>query len=79
MVGLDFSVAFDCINHKALMLKLRQFGNDDSFLNILIELLTNQKQRVVVDSHHGEWRRVISGVPLGSVLSHLLFTSGYAR
>ena len=26
MVGLDFSVAFDCINYEALILKLRQLG-----------------------------------------------------
>ena len=77
MVGLDFSAAFDRVNHEALIFKLRQLGIGGSFLDILIEFLSNKKQRRVVFSHYGEWNSVISGVLQGSVLG-LSFDSMYS-
>ena len=62
MVGLDFSAAFDRVNHKALIFKLKQLGIGGQFLNILIEFLSNRTQRVVVD---GQCSYVMSPIMQG--------------
>ena len=73
MVGLDFSAAFDRVNHEALVFKLTQLCLGGAFLSILIEFLTDRVKRAVVDDHDSAWRNVISGVSQGSVLGLLLF------
>ena len=73
MVDLDFSAAFDHVNHKTLIFKLRQLGVGGPVLSILTEFLSNRLQRVVVDGQFNDYRNVISGIPQGSVLGPLLF------
>ena len=49
MVGLDVSAAFDHVNHKTLIFKLKQLVVDGPFLIIVAEFLSNRLQRDVGD------------------------------
>ena len=73
MVGLDFSAAFDRVNHSALIYKLKLIGIGGPFLNIITDFLTDRTQRVCIDGELSDVSNVISGVPQGSVLGPLLF------
>ena len=70
---IDFSAAFDRVNHKGILYKLCYVGIGCSVLSILIQFLSNRSQYVIVDSCRSKLVNVVSGVPQGSVLCPLLF------
>lgn len=71
---LDFSKAFDTVNHELLCLKLRRFFNFSPMASsLLFSFLSNRQQRVVVADKCSGFKSVKQGVPQGSILGPILF------
>ena len=73
ILQIDFSAAFDRINHLGILCKLCSVGIGGSVLSILTQFLSNRLQQVMVDGCRSKLVNVVSGVPQGSNLGPLLF------
>ena len=74
LIFLDFSKAFDTVNHKILIEKLRILGFQTDSCEWINSYLCNRYQRVVVGEEQSDWIHIENGVPQGSILGPLLFT-----
>ena len=74
IIYLDFSKAFDSVNHDIILSKLKyQYKIDGALLKFIANYLKGRKQRVVVGNEMSSIKDVLSGVPQGSIIGPLLF------
>ena len=72
-VFLDFSKAFDTVDHAILLCKLESVGLDDNSLNWFKSYLSSRQQVISIDNTLSSSLPVSVGVPQGSILGPLLF------
>ena len=75
MVGvtLDFSKAFDTIQHPILLKKLFAYGIRGNILKLIESYLANRQQFVTINNSNSTQKTITCGVPQGSILGPLLF------
>ena len=72
-VFLDFSKAFDTIDHNILLYKLSHYGIRGRALEWFRNYLSHRKQFVNINGHDSQSKLISCGVPQGSLLGPLLF------
>jgi hypothetical protein len=73
VVMLDFTKAFDTVDHALLLFKLTYYGFDDKLILLIKNYLTNRTIKVKVNDAISHSKTINIGVPQGSVLGPLLF------
>lgn len=70
---IDLSKAFDTVDHKILIEKLKTFGINGTELDWFYNYLNNRQQKCKVNHIFSKWLTLITGIPQGSILGPILF------
>lgn len=70
---IDLQKAFDSLNHDLLLYKLHYHGIRGLSFSWLKSYLTNRQQFVQINEQKSDLKKIVNGIPQGSVLGPLLF------
>ena len=70
---IDYSKAFDTIDHSTLIEKLKKLNFSNSSLKIIMSFLSNRQQFIQVNDKISPTQAIHFGVPQGSILGPVLF------
>lgn len=73
-VLLDFSAAFDLIDHKMILMKFKTYGFNTLTLNWMRSYLSERLQMFLLNGSFSNVKTVQCGVPQGSCLGPLLYS-----
>ncbi len=72
LVFLDFSRAFDSVNHRSLIQNLKACGINDNIVIWIESFLHERTFNVSIKGSISQSKAAVSGVPQGSVLGPIL-------
>lgn len=76
MTSLDFSKAFNRLNHRVCLSEFAKKGASNGILKIIAGFLTGRTMQVKIGNTRSNRRNVTVGAPQGSVLGSFLFNVG---
>ena len=74
LFAMDFSKAFDSVNHELLSYKLKDVLINPFIINWYLSFLENRQQCIIYNSFQGQWKCVNRGTTQGSVSGPYLFS-----